>query len=193
MKKSILISGMGGQGVVSIAMLLADCAAKTGYAACLPEHGPEQRGGYSRCTVTLSDEEILSPMPKKYDYIIAMDDLSAKKFAAQLVPCGLMILNADLTAPSPGANKLFVPAESIAADLGSPRSFNVVLLGALIGASNLLPEALIVEALAEKFGDGVNLEAFRRGVDVCQRRADGAPYQDCARGAGIESPLAKHS
>ena len=193
MKTSVLISGMGGQGVVSIAMLLTECAAKTGFATCLPEHGPEQRGGYSRCTIVISDEELLSPMPKKYNYIIAMDDLSAKKFAPQLAPGGLMVLNAGLIAPTPGENKLFVPAESIAAELGSPRSFNVILLGALVGASGIVPLALVEEALMEKFGDGVNLEAFRRGVDVCQRRADGAPYQDCARGAGIESPLAKHS
>jgi len=166
MKTSVMISGAGGQGVVSIAMLLAECAARTGHCTCLPEHGPEQRGGYSRCTVVVSDSEIFSPMPKKFNYVVAMDDLSAKKFAAQLDPSGLAILNADLIPPSPGENKLYVPAETIAAGLGSPRSFNIVLLGALLGASNLLPEALITQALTAKFKAGVNLQAFQKGLTV---------------------------
>ena len=166
MKTSVMISGAGGQGVVSIALLLAECAAQAGFVTCLPEHGPEQRGGYSRCTVVVSDSEIFSPMPKKFNYIVAMDDLSAKKYAAQLEPGGLAILNADLVPPSPGESKLFVPAETIAAQLGSSRSFNIVLLGALIGASSLLPEALITEALTAKFGPGVNLEAFKSGISV---------------------------
>jgi 2-oxoglutarate ferredoxin oxidoreductase subunit gamma len=152
--------------VVSAARLLAECAAKTLHCTCLPEHGPEQRGGYSRCTVVISDGEILSPMPKKYDYVVAMDDPSAKKFAAQLEPGGLAILNAGLVPPAPGENRLFVPAETIAAELGSPRSFNIVLLGALLGAGDILPPALVEEALAEKFGAGPTLEALRKGIEI---------------------------
>ena len=166
MKTTIMISGAGGQGVVSIAMLLARCAAETGHCTCLPEHGPEQRGGYSRCTIVVSDGGIFSPMPKKYNFIVAMDDPSAKKFVPLLAPGGLAILNAGLVAPAPGENRLFVPAETIAAELGSPRSFNIVLLGALIGASDVLPPALIEAALTAKFGAGVNLEAFRRGMEM---------------------------
>jgi len=167
MKTAIMISGAGGQGVVSIALLLAECAAKTGHCTCLPEHGPEQRGGYSRCTVIVSDSEILSPMPKKYNYVIAMDDPSAKKFSAQLEPGGLAILNADLVPQtSPAEQKLFVPAETIAAQLGGPRAFNVVLLGALVGVSNILPEETLIEMIADKFKGGSNLEAFRKGIET---------------------------
>jgi len=166
MKISVMISGAGGQGVVSIAMLLAECAAQTGYCTCLPEHGPEQRGGFSRCTIVISDEEIYSPMPKKFSFVIAMDDPSARKFAAQLEPGGIAILNADLISQPPGENKLFIPAETIAAQLGSPRSFNVILLGALVGVSKLLPEALVIGGLTAKFGEGVNIDAFWRGWKI---------------------------
>jgi len=167
MKASVMISGAGGQGVVSIAMLLAECAAKTGFVTCLPEHGPEQRGGYSRCTVVVSDSEILSPMPKKYNYVIAMDDPSAKKFTPQLEPGGLAILNADLVPQtSPAENKLFVPAESIAAALGNPRAFNVVLLGALVGVSSILPEETLIGMIADKFKGESNVAAFRKGFEL---------------------------
>jgi len=170
MRTTVMISGAGGQGVVSVALLLAECAAKAGFCTCLPEHGPEQRGGYTRCTIVVSDEEILSPMPKKYNFVVAMDDPSAKKFAPQLAPGGLMILNADLVPSSPGENKLFVPAETIAAELGSPRVANVVLLGVLVGAGDILPEALIMEALSEKFRDKTNLEAFRKGFEIAKNQ-----------------------
>jgi len=166
MKISVMVSGMGGQGVNAIGLLLANCAAGIGYATCLPEHGPEQRGGYARCTVVMSDAEIRSPMPKRYDYVVAMDELSAMKYAALVNPGGRMILNADLIPKTPGEHKRFVPADSIAAELGSARSANLVLLGALIGASGLLPAALVKDAVAAKFGDGVNLEAFEKGLEA---------------------------
>ena len=177
MKASIMISGMGGQGVVSIGLLLAECAAKTSSAACLPEHGPEQRGGYSRCTITISDAEIISPSPKKYTYIIAMDEPSYKKFAGQMEVGGLMFLNADLIPPGPAdGQKLFIPAESIAAELRNPRAANIVLLGALIGASGLLPKELIMEEIREKFGGkpaalAANLAAFEKGLEMACKQA----------------------
>jgi len=166
MKISVMISGMGGQGVNAIGLLLAGCAAQVGFATCLPEHGPEQRGGFARCTVVMSDTEILSPMPKKYDYAVAMDELSAMKYAALVNPGGKAILNADLVPQSVGAHKLFIPADSIATALGSARAANLVLLGALIGASGLLPAALVKDAVAAKFEDGVNLEAFQKGLEA---------------------------
>jgi len=164
-----MISGMGGQGVVAISMILARCAAKTGFVTCLPEHGPEQRGGYARCTIVLSDGEIISPMPKKYTYMIAMDEPSYKKFASQAED--LMILNVGLVPASADAKKLFVPAESIAVELGNPRAANIVLLGALIGASGLLPEALIAEEIRAAFAAKpealeANLRAFEKGLEM---------------------------
>jgi len=171
MKKAVLFTGAGGQGVNAIALLLAGCAAQAGHATCLPEHGPEQRGGYARCTVVVSDTEICSPMPKKYDYVVAMDELSAMKYAAQLNPGGKMVLNADLVPQSPGEHKLFIPADSIAAELGNPRSANIVLLGALVGVSGLLPEALVKDAIAAKFKGQVNLDAFQKGLDITQNKS----------------------
>ena len=164
MKTAVLFTGAGGQGVNAIALMLAGCAAREGNATCLPEHGPEQRGGYARCTVVVSDAEICSPMPKKYDYVVAMDELSAMKYAAQLNPGGKIICNADLIPKTPGDSKIFIPADSIAGELGSPRSANLVLLGALIGASGILPEALVKDAVAAKFKGQVNLEAFEKGI-----------------------------
>jgi len=168
MKTAVLISGLGGQGVVSIGLLLAECAARAGHVTCLPEHGPEQRGGYSRCTIVMSGEEILSPMPKRYDYVVAMDEASYKKYAPLLNEGGSIIAGCDLFAPAPGARGIFIEAERVAAELGNSRASNVVLLGALIGASGLLPEAEILKAISGKFKGGGNAEEFRAGLEAAR-------------------------
>ena len=172
-KTSVLIAGMGGQGVVSIAMILAESAAKIGCVTCLPEHGPEQRGGFSRCTLILSDEEVISPLPQKYHYMVVMDDASFGKHAKQLEPGGRMIVNADLVAPAgkEAAGRLFIPADTMAAELGSVRAANLVLLGALVGAGALVPVELVKEEMAKRFAGkpevlATNLAAFGKGLET---------------------------
>ena len=60
MKFSLLISGAGGQGVMSIGIMLASTAvADDKHATFMPLYGPEQRGGSAKCTVIISDEEIV--------------------------------------------------------------------------------------------------------------------------------------
>ena len=174
MKTTVLISGSGGQGVVVASILLAESAVKDGFATCLPEYGPEQRGGSTKCMTVISDEEIISPMPKKFKYIVAMNEPSYKKYAGLLEEGGRMILNADFVSPEAGqedGRKLFVPADSIATESGSLKAANIVMLGALIGMSNLMPEALLIERLSEKFADkpkalAVNLSAFQKGLEL---------------------------
>lgn len=71
MKFTLIISGSGGQGVMSIGMSLAGSAVEGGlHATFMPLYGPEQRGGSAKCTVIVSDSEIVSPLPKQSDGLI---------------------------------------------------------------------------------------------------------------------------
>ena len=65
-KTEIRMTGSGGQGVMSAGIMIAQTAVSAGkYATFLPEYGPEQRGGSAKCTVIISDGDIISPLPKK--------------------------------------------------------------------------------------------------------------------------------
>ena len=73
MKQSFVFSGSGGQGIMSAGIMLAQTAIdENKHATYLPEYGPEQRGGSAKCTVIISDGEIISPLIKKCDNLICM-------------------------------------------------------------------------------------------------------------------------
>ena len=86
-KFTLIISGSGGQDVMSIGMSLAGSAVEGGlHATFMPLYGPEQRGGSAKCTVIVSDSEIVSPLPKQSDGLIVMNETSFKKFTPELKP-----------------------------------------------------------------------------------------------------------
>ena len=62
MKNAIIFTGSGGQGVMSMGIMLAQSAVESGrHAAYMPSYGPEQRGGSAKCTVIIDKDEIVSP------------------------------------------------------------------------------------------------------------------------------------
>ena len=82
MKQSFVFSGSGGQGIMSAGIMLAHAAIDMGkHATFLPEYGPEQRGGSAKCTVIISDGEIVSPLTKKCDNLVALNEQAYNKFA----------------------------------------------------------------------------------------------------------------
>jgi Pyruvate/2-oxoacid:ferredoxin oxidoreductase gamma subunit len=107
----------------------------------LPSYGPEMRSGSAHCHVCLSKERIGSPLISHPDVLIAMNEISLRKFAAEVAPGGLIIYNRDAL-PSdftlPQARVICLPASEIADKLGSTKVTNIVLLGALLEETECL-------------------------------------------------------
>ena len=81
MKEEIMISGFGGQGVLSMGKLLAYAAMMDGKeVSWLPAYGPEQRGGTANCTVIVSDNTIPSPIVSHSSTAILLNQASVEKF-----------------------------------------------------------------------------------------------------------------
>ncbi|MBR6475769.1 MAG: 2-oxoacid:acceptor oxidoreductase family protein, partial [Lachnospiraceae bacterium] len=143
MKYSLLISGTGGQGVMSAGASLAATAAAIGFSTFVPWYGAAQRGGIAKCTVMLSDKPILSPLPGKCMGMIAMSDDACQKGLAELVPDGLVIRNSSRAKSkirSGGVYLLDVPADDMAKEIGDIRMANMILIGALLGFTKMLPK-----------------------------------------------------
>lgn len=84
MKTEIIISGFGGQGVLSMGKILAYSGLmEDNEITWMPAYGPEQRGGTANVTVIVSDERISSPILSKYDVAIVLNQPSLDKFPAQ--------------------------------------------------------------------------------------------------------------
>ena len=176
MKFTLIISGSGGQGVMSIGITLGESAVEGGkHATFMPLYGPEQRGGSAKCTVILSDDEIISPLPCKSDGLIAMNDSSFKKFAKDLKSGGIMIINANRVVSKNKRDDiklLPIPADDLAHELGSDKIANIVLIGAMIGYSDMLDPEILMRSLEKKFrakGDAIvelNRRALYKGVEL---------------------------
>lgn len=169
----IIMAGFGGQGLMFIGKLLAYSAMKEGRnVTWIPSYGPEMRGGTANCTVVVSDEEIGSPVIPRPQALIIMNNPSLEAFEPRLQTNGLLFLNSSLvTRPMTREDikVIAVPANEIAAKVGSERAANMVMLGAYIAYTKAASKESILEGLKELFGKKIaileiNIRAFEEGM-----------------------------
>ena len=161
MKYSLLISGTGGQGVMSAGASLAATAAVLGCSTFVPWYGAAQRGGIAKCTVVLSDKPILSPLPGKCMGMIAMSDDACQKGLAEVAQDGLVIRNCNRAKSkirSGGIYLMDVPADDMAKEIGDIRMANMIVIGALLGYTKLIPKELVLA--------GVQMKLAKKGEQV---------------------------
>ena len=151
MEKSFIFSGFGGQGALFAGQLLAYAAMDAGkHVTWIPSYGPEMRGGTAHCTVIIGDTPIGSPLVRHPDAVVAMNLPSADKYKSIVAEGGLLVVNTSLvTHPiqRPDIHLIGVPANAMAEKLGNVRLANVVLLGALVEATQILPLPAVEAAL----------------------------------------------
>lgn len=175
MKTSFVFSGAGGQGIMSAGITLAQTAIDVGkHATYLPEYGPEQRGGSAKCTVVVSDDPIVSPLPRQCDNLIVMNEQAYEKFYEDLKPGGILLANANRVKAADDRDDvkvILVPVDDIALELGNPKTANIVLLGVLTGATGIVTREVFVQSLNEKFGKKpgaleMNIKALDKGIEI---------------------------
>lgn len=191
MKKDIILCGVGGQGILSIATIIGEAATEAGLNLKQAEvHGMSQRGGDVQSNLRLSTETIYSDLiPQgQADVIISMEPMEALRYLTYLTKDGAVVTSSqafvnipnypeqnDIDAQLqklPKVAKLDI--EQIAKDLGSSRSANVVLLGMAAPYIGILTTQQLRDAVARVFarkGEAVveaNLKAFDAGVAAVQ-------------------------
>jgi len=133
---SIIAAGFGGQGIQFIGKQLALAGMYLNKkVTCIPSYGPEMRGGTSSCTVMISDEEIGSPINPNPETLIVMNLPSYLKFHDTVAAGGYLFCDSSLISEKSGRGDIsayYIPATSMAYELGAPQSANVVMLGKLI-------------------------------------------------------------
>lgn len=153
MRYSLLVTGSGGQGVLSAGSSIAASAAQMAYATYVPWYGSAQRGGVAKCSVVISDKPILSPIPGKHMAMIAMNEDACQKGLSELVDGALVIRNSNRgSGKIKSANIMLmdVPADDLAKEAGSSRMVNMVLTGALLGFVKMLPLEVVQNAMLSK-------------------------------------------
>ena len=171
---SLKLAGAGGDGAQTAALLITEAAIAEGFdATYIPSYGPESRGGTSYADVHVAREEVLSPASPEPQILVAFNAPSLNKFGPNVAENGIVIYDSSVITETPrfrpGVRVHPVPCAEIAKSLGEVLVKNVVALGALQEATQLLVEESFLTAIrrrlhAKRAVIPINEEAFRRGV-----------------------------
>ena len=176
MKAEIIISGFGGQGVLSMGKILAYSGLmEDKEVTWMPAYGPEQRGGTANVTVIVSDEQISSPILSTYDVAVVLNQPSLDKFESKVKPGGILIYDGFGIINPPtrkDINVYRIDAMDKAAELKNSKVFNMIVLGGLlkvcpIVSTNGLNKALY-KTLPERHHGLIplNMEAIKAGKEL---------------------------
>ena len=174
MKQELLLSGIGGQGVITAGETLCDAAIKAGYnVTFVPFYGQEKRGGRTMCNIVISDG-MESPIISEANVMLIMDERSLKDYQDIVDPNGTLIINSSMVDTEPTskcASVKKVPFNEIAQDLGNPKTANVVALGYVAKLLPMVPYDAIAAEVEKSFEKKpklipINLEALRKGYDL---------------------------
>ncbi len=174
MTKGMIISGFGGQGVLSLGQFIAYSATSENmFVTWLPSYGPEMRGGTANCSVVVSDKQVSSPIISNPDILIAMNKPSLDKFIDNVKVGGLAIINSSLIFDKVVREDIdvcYMNANDIAFEVGNSKTANIVILGAMMKLTGLLSKESVLETIKKIFANKpkvipMNLKAFEEGYE----------------------------
>lgn len=188
MKLDIKLCGVGGQGILSIATIIAEAATAAGLHLKQAEvHGMSQRGGDVQSDLRLSTEPIWSDLIARggADMILSMEPMEALRYLPYLAADGIIVTSSKPVVNIPNypdqtavlaeidamPHSVRLDIEEMARDNGLPKSANVVLLGMAAPFIKLLEPQQLRDAVARVFapkGEAVvaaNLKAFDLGLN----------------------------
>ena len=189
MKKDIILAGVGGQGILTIATIIGDAAAVAGLSLKQAEvHGMSQRGGDVQSNLRLSTDEIYSDLIKEgaADLIISMEPMEALRYLTYLDNEGWVVTSShpfknitnypDDEALMNELNSLphvaALPIEDVAKENNMPKSANVILLGMAARYIEILTPEQLRESIARVFASKgakvveMNQQAFDLGLNA---------------------------
>ena len=173
----IRIAGLGGQGIVTAGVMIGRSASIFGgkNVTLTQSYGPESRGGASKVEVIVSDEKIDYPKVRKPSVVAIMSQEAYRKNLTDLNGSAIVVIDPDMVQEdqSNHAKRIYrVPATRIAEGLGKRIAANMVMVGAIIGLTNMMETAPVEKAIAKYTPRGteeLNLNAFKNGYEYARK------------------------
>ena len=176
MTEEAIFAGFGGQGVLSMGMMLAYSGMIENKEVCwMPSYGPEMRGGTANCITIVSDSMISSPIIARFDTVVALNQPSVDKFESKVKPGGCIIYDsANILIPPTRTDITIyaIPGSESALKLKNMKVLNMIILGAFIKARHTVAPETIKKALYQVLPERhhkmipLNLEAFEVGMNL---------------------------
>ena len=178
MLQELVISGFGGQGVLSMGKILAYSGImENKEVSWFPAYGPEQRGGTANVTVIISDRPISSPVVNQYDIAIVLNQPSLDKFEERVKPGGVLIydsygINRKVERKDIHVYRINAMDESMKMD--NTKVFNMIILGGLLRISPMVQLENVMRGLKKSLPERhhkllpMNEQAILRGMEIVE-------------------------
>ncbi|MCD6306891.1 MAG: 2-oxoacid:acceptor oxidoreductase family protein [Deltaproteobacteria bacterium] len=172
----IILSGAGGQGVITAAIILAEAAVvyEDLNAVQTQSYGPESRGGATRADVILSDEPIYYPKVEQPNIAVCLTQEAYSRYSWSVRPGGLLLTDTRYVRQDPKVDARqvgFGMHDTVANRIGNPIVFNICVLGVLVGLSGLIRAESIEQVLAGRVpleSLEINRMALQAGLDLAR-------------------------
>ncbi|GAB6135107.1 2-oxoacid:ferredoxin oxidoreductase subunit gamma [Thermococcus sp. 9N3] len=179
MRKEVLFSGFGGQGVILASVILGRAAAvyENLYAVQTQSYGPESRGGASRAEVVISDEPIDYPKTLHPDYAVFFSQEAYSKYLHTVKEGATVIVEKDLVPHrdeefEKKLNVIALPLTEIAEETtGLSLTMNILTLGILVGVTGIVSREAIEKAVRDAVPRGteeINVRALKKGFEIAE-------------------------
>jgi 2-oxoglutarate ferredoxin oxidoreductase subunit gamma len=175
MTEEIIIAGFGGQGVLSMGKILAYSGIMQDQeVSWMPSYGPEMRGGTANVTVILSDERISSPVLTQFDTAVILNQQSMDKFEKSVKPGGVLLYDPNGIVKHPSRTDISIykiDANRIAVEVGNPKVYNMVVLGAYLKIKPVVKMENVLKGLKKSLPERyhhllpVNETAIEKGLE----------------------------
>jgi 2-oxoglutarate ferredoxin oxidoreductase subunit gamma len=172
----VRIAGLGGQGIVTAGVMIGRAASVFGgkYVTLARSYGPESRGGASKIEVIVSDERVNYPKLRTPSLVAVMSQEAYTKNVSGLSRDTIMIIDPDMIQEEQlnhGSRTYRVPVTRIAERLGKKIVSNMVMVGAIIGLTNMVDTEAVEKAITRYAPLGteqLNITAFKNGYDFAR-------------------------
>jgi 2-oxoglutarate ferredoxin oxidoreductase subunit gamma len=179
MTEEIIIAGFGGQGVLSMGKIMAYSGVMQDMeVSWMPSYGPEMRGGTANVIVILSSDRISSPVLRKFDTAIILNQQSLDKFENTVKPGGVLIYDGNGITRHPERKDISIyriDAAEEAGKMNSPKIFNMIVLGGFLKVKPIIKMENVIRGLKKSLPERyhnlipMNEVALQRGLEIIKK------------------------
>ena len=173
MKIQIVLSGVGGQGLISTGEIIGEAASiyEHGYATLASSYGSETRGTFTKSDVIVSDTEITYPNIEIPDVILCLAQVAYDRYINRFSAETLVFYDSDMVVPDKQAKGIHIgyPFKQMGLEMGNKAVANTIALGAIVKRTDMLKRESVVEAICDYFSAkpkviDINIAAFDAGM-----------------------------
>lgn len=170
----MVLSGSGGQGVITAAIILAEAAVihENLDATQSQSYGAAARGGATRSDIIISEREIDFPLVIQPNVLVCLTQTAYNSFASDIRPGGVLLTDSRYveTARKVDAKQVELPMyDTVMAEIGKPVVFNITMLGSLISITEVIKPKSVLAAVKDRVPKdfvNLNVEAFELGMEL---------------------------